>query len=162
MSNAFSSFWVRIFCELSISAFDDYNDPSTKDTVDNLPSFEHYIYHHAHGDMKSHPRETEKLRVLTKPIVETRLLPYLQQRYKCAACRVCTSLVRRYLPGERLSHPPHFDSEAFITVVIALTARGRHFLGGLHLVRANTSPTGALAVPLFTKPRFSQRLTEIF
>ena len=49
----------------------------------------------------------------TAPIVASRVLPFVNSRYAAACgatgCRVCQSLVRRYLPGERNTHGTHFD-----------------------------------------------------
>jgi hypothetical protein len=47
-------------------------------------------------------------------------------------CRLCTSLVRRYLHGERRRHPAHFDTQAFATVVVSLGSSADDFLGGAH------------------------------
>jgi hypothetical protein len=101
------------------------------DSVDLLPSFEHYLYHHKEIAVPSHP--SAWLMKMSTGIIDSRLLPYVRERYNCPNCRVCTSLIRRYVAGERLRHPPHYDTQAFITVVVSLTAQHEHFLGGLYV-----------------------------
>jgi len=101
------------------------------DTVDRLPSYEHYLYHHERLAIPSHT--PARVVELSQRIIDNRLLPYVRERYKCPHCRVCSSLVRRYVAGERLRHPPHYDTQAFITVVVSLTTQHEHFLGGLYV-----------------------------
>lgn len=74
-----------------------------------------------------------RLMEMSQGIIDGRLLPYVREKYKCPHCRVCTSLVRRYVAGERLRHPPHYDNQAFITVVVSLTSQNENFLGGLYV-----------------------------
>lgn len=102
------------------------------DTVDLMPSFEYYVEVKGGGN----PPVPAQLREIYKRVTEERLLPYIRVRYGCPQCRVCTSLVRRYRSGERTQHPPHYDSHAFITVVVSLTERNAHFRGGMY-VRTN-------------------------
>ena len=103
------------------------------DSVDSLPAFEYLIEGAAITKQVD-----QKLKRLTDPILESRVLPYVRERYQCPGCRVCTSMVRRYLKvrvhitsqhatpltrpasavspaaagqGERRAHPAHFDTQ---------------------------------------------------
>ena len=61
---------------------------------------------------------------------------WLRYAERCAgdrACTPCSSLIRRYREGERRSHAPHEDSEAFATVVVSLANAGDEFEGGLYV-----------------------------
>jgi len=111
------------------------NLPSTfstaADSVDLLPSYEHYL-HHQDLVLKSTPAD-KRLAAISNAIIEERVLPLVQKMYHCSGCRVCTSLVRRYQPNQRTRHPPHFDTQAFITIVVHLTTHGVHFRGGLYV-----------------------------
>merc|ERR1719386_344246 len=84
----------------------------------------------------------KKLRNIMRPIVKSRIVPFVQQHYpkQCGSgkgegrrCRVCHSLIRRYVPGERLSHATHYDSHALVTVVVSLSDFGTEYRGGLYL-----------------------------
>jgi len=59
-------------------------------------------------------------------------MPYVRERQNCSDCVPCTVIVRRYVPGERRQHPWHFDSEAFLTVVVPLSPAA-DYQGGLYL-----------------------------
>ena len=48
-------------------------------------------------------------------------------------CRPCSSLIRRYLPGERRTHGIHRDGQAIVTSVMSFTDYGSDFLGGLYV-----------------------------
>jgi len=100
------------------------------DSVDNLPVYEYYLDHHLLFNSATVPK---RLLRISNSIIEERILPYVRKQYNCSVCRVCTSLVRRYQTDERMRHPPHFDTHAFITVVVALTTHGTHFRGGLYV-----------------------------
>lgn len=103
------------------------------DSVDLLPSHEYYIENHIFDPRTIRlPADTSPLVNLTRRIIENRLLPYMRERYSCPKCRVCASLVRRYRSGDRMSHPAHYDNQAFITAVVSLTSYGEHFTGGLY------------------------------
>lgn len=101
------------------------------DSVDALPSYEYYLQHHKATPLSS--PVGERLSVISDAIIEGRVLPFVQEWYNCSECRVCTSLVRSYRTNERTRHPPHFDTQALITVVVHLTSHGLHFRGGLYV-----------------------------
>ena len=88
------------------------------------------------------------LAALARPIAAGRLTPYVNARYAAAcggACVVCHSLVRKYVDGERLVHPTHFDVRALVTAVVSLQSAGKDFEGGLYVsVGAGTEATVAL------------------
>lgn len=102
------------------------------DSVDKLPSFEYYLQHHAgHG---SSPFPAPKnLLTISNAVIEERVLPLVRHLYNCSGCRVCTSLVRRYQSDQRTRHPPHFDTQSFITIVVSLATHGVHYRGGLYV-----------------------------
>lgn len=54
-----------------------------------------------------------------------------------AGCVPCSSLIRRYLPHERRSHPMHFDMEALATVVVSLSD---DYEGGLYVHTGGKAP----------------------
>lgn len=58
-------------------------------------------------------------------------------------CSVCQSLVRRYRDGERLTHATHFDVQALVTVVVALSSYDVEFTGGLFLTTGSTAAGGS-------------------
>jgi len=115
-----------------------------EDSVDQLPSYEHYVEHHSGGE--SRISGSPRLVALTRRILDERLLPYVRERYDCPKCRVCTSLVRRYMSGERLRHPPHYDNQALVTAVVSISAEGA-YQGGLYV---RTHPGTEQFVPLGT------------
>lgn len=96
------------------------------DSVDKRPSFEAALFRQ--GRCVAPRQAVEAFR----PVIEQRLLPYARERFGCPGCVACTSIVRRYLPGERRIHPWHYDSDAFVTIVVPLTPRDR-YEGGLYL-----------------------------
>ena len=90
-----------------------------QDTVDSMPTHEHLVWHHAKPSKHSSP----KMVALTKAATAARIEPYVRWRYDCPQCRACWSIVRRYVAGDRVRHPPHFDYDSFVTIVVALTAQ---------------------------------------
>eukprot|EP00908_Phaeocystis_cordata_P017234 Transcript_28564.p1 GENE.Transcript_28564~~Transcript_28564.p1 ORF type:complete len:501 (-),score=130.67 Transcript_28564:30-1370(-) len=80
-------------------------------------------------------------------VLTQRLAPLVSARYADACgpsgCVACSSLIRRYLPGERRSHPQHFDLEALATIVVSLQLDDDEYDGGLYV------HTGGRARPLF-------------
>jgi len=98
------------------------------DSVDLEPSYEYYLQHINGSSSASVP-----LVQFTQRIIEKRVLPYVHHRYGCKSCHVCTSLIRRYKDRERLRHPPHYDHQAFISVVVSLTSHSEDFSGGLYV-----------------------------
>jgi TPR repeat protein len=100
------------------------------DSVDQLPSHEFYLENHARA---YNAKEADLLLQLSHRIIDNRLLPYVRDRYACPQCRVCVSLVRRYQHGARMSHPSHYDRQAYVTLLVSLTTYGEHFTGGLYV-----------------------------
>jgi hypothetical protein len=85
------------------------------------------------------------------PVVQGLVLPFVRQRFPelCSkgagrTCRVCSSVLRRYLPGARRGVATHQDHEAVATVVISLSDYGREYTGGLYV----TGGTGRKLLPL--------------
>jgi len=64
--------------------------------------------------------------------IEHRALPYVRERFNCSTCVACTSIVRRYLQDERREHPWHYDSDAYVTMVLPLSAAS-DYRGGLYI-----------------------------
>lgn len=96
-----------------------------EDSVDASPTFEWPI------ESRYDDHQDIKLKALTQPIVTNRVLPYIQSKYNCSGCRMCTSMIRRYLPKERRQLRRHFDGQSFVTVVISLSEYGSEYTGGL-------------------------------
>lgn len=126
------------------------------DSVDNEPTLEYYLERSGtfrgitgiKGKPDSQPltfkarlATREKLAAIARPIMQERILPLVNQRYREACrvngeggqCRVCHSLIRKYSQGERVIHPTHFDIQALVTVVIPLATHGVDFQGGLYV-----------------------------
>jgi len=95
------------------------------DSVDQMPSFEYYPL--SHGAWVDPDME-----VALGEALQTRIVPYVRERYGCPSCTVATMLVRRYLPGERRAHSVHFDSQAYVTAVLGLSDP-EDFEGGLYI-----------------------------
>jgi hypothetical protein len=155
---------IRRFVEDKSLLFDD--DP---DSVDGMTSHEVFILSGGsnelfgqpkmnHPDPKQHLlRHIMRKRVLDimQPIMDERITPFVRHRFpdRCGEdldgirrCTPCSSLVRRYRPGERRSHGAHYDSEAIVTVVISLSEYGDEYEGGLFL--AAGSPSRRYVLPL--------------
>merc|ERR1719401_2632957 len=60
------------------------------------------------------------------------VLPFVRQAYECDTCVSCTAFARRYLSGERLQVPAHFDVTAFATVILPLSPAG-NYTGGFYV-----------------------------
>lgn len=78
----------------------------------------------------------ERLQEITRPIMQQRVVPFVNQAYASACksnCFVCHSLIRRWRQDERVKHPTHFDIQALVTVVVSLTSYGKDFIGGLYV-----------------------------
>eukprot|EP00747_Dinoflagellata_sp_TGD_P217762 gnl/TRDRNA2_/TRDRNA2_90118_c0_seq1.p1 gnl/TRDRNA2_/TRDRNA2_90118_c0~~gnl/TRDRNA2_/TRDRNA2_90118_c0_seq1.p1 ORF type:complete len:541 (-),score=80.14 gnl/TRDRNA2_/TRDRNA2_90118_c0_seq1:200-1822(-) len=116
---------------------------SDRDTVDQRPTFEalllrkgRWANESSEDDDGGSPEALTALRTIQAkyilPLVENRVHPYIRSRLGCPTCVVCTSLVRRYVQGERREHPWHFDVEAYATVVVPLSPSGS-YTGGLYL-----------------------------
>ena len=116
------------------------------DSVDSLPTFELPLQSFQQPTLLETDSEAgatrARLRELTQPVLDGKILPYVRARYDCPSCRVCTSLLRRYLPGERRRHPSHFDTQAYVTVVVSLSAFGSEFSGGLYVRRGGSGAGG--------------------
>eukprot|EP00439_Symbiodinium_sp_Y106_P058906 s274_g8.t1 len=101
------------------------------DSVDGKPSFETYVFDR--GDVLE-----QRLWDCVRDLVQSRLLPWLRQRFHCPGAALCTCLMRRYLANERRAHPAHFDAHAFATCVVGLNSQD--FAGGLYIQPTPTSP----------------------
>lgn len=97
---------------------------TTVDSVDQQPAHELYVVHRGRIE---HLRLADAI----APLVETRLLPYIRDTYKCHECVVCDILLRRYRSEERITHPRHFDEMAFVTAVADLDFEAH--TGGLYV-----------------------------
>lgn len=96
---------------------------TTLDSVDKKPEFQKYIIEgmNPKGPMGK----------IVLPVIKQRIEPYVRKQYNCPDCIVCSSLVRRYLPGERRKHPRHFDAEAFVSAIMPLNVG--NYEGGLYV-----------------------------
>ena len=116
------------------------------DSVDSLPTFEFPIESFQQPNLLDTDGEAGQaraaLREITAAPIADSILPYVRAKYKCPGCKVCTSMLRRYLPDERRRHPAHFDTQAYITVVVSLSAFGEDFSGGLYVRRGGSGPGG--------------------
>ena len=101
---------ARLQAETSILAFD-----TRPDSVDREPAHELYLV--KDGDVQPGARA---LHELTKPSVAwlTQLVNQLHPELCGGRCAACTSLVRRYRPGERRGHQEHIDGHAAVTVAV--------------------------------------------
>lgn len=95
------------------------------DSVDNTPAFEFYAFQHGEWVHR-------RLESILQPVLESRIMPYIREKYKQPDCAVADILVRRYIPGERRTHAVHFDGHAFVTAVLGISDPDT-FEGGLFL-----------------------------
>jgi len=95
------------------------------DSVDRTPTFEFYPFQNGKWIDK-------ELQAMLEEAIETRVLPYIGQRYGCPDCALADILVRRYVPGERRTHAVHFDGHAFVTAVLGLSDPDEYD-GGLYV-----------------------------
>ena len=125
------------------------------DSVDGIASHEMFVFqksggkrneagqidHDPAGFAARQPLR-DALSAVMDPILQTRIDPYVRRRFpaQCGAdapperaCTPCSSLVRRYRPGERRSHNPHRDMLALVTVVVSLADYGTEYRGGLYV-----------------------------
>ena len=98
---------ARLLAEASTLAFD-----TRPDSVDREPAHELYLVR----DGAVQP-DARGLHALTKPSVAwlTQLVNQLHPELCAGQCAACTSLVRRYRPGERRGHHEHIDGHAAVT-----------------------------------------------
>lgn len=113
----------------------------------------------------------DRLSAITRPIIDNRILPFVNAHVPACGgnsaagsssggaralgsravgravngtgCSVCQSLVRRYRDGERLTHATHFDVQALVTVVTALSSYGVDYTGGLFLTTGSAAINGS-------------------
>lgn len=139
-----------------LCGYDNYDkDP---DTVDGMPTYEIYL---DSPDLLQHtdtikvldrdPMEKKKrkklrqsLRNITDAILAQLITPFVRSHYpkvrqrKFMEDRWCTprfSLIRRYCyPMERISHAPHRDGHALVTVVVSLSDYGSEYRRGLYVM----------------------------
>ena len=95
------------------------------------------------GQNKKRRRLRKKLLKVLTP-VEEKITAYVRKTWPEVCnrgggrkCRVCYSLVRRYLPHARRTHNIHRDGQALVTAVVSLSDYGRDFLGGLYVAANN-------------------------
>lgn len=91
------------------------------DSVDGLPAHEVHILQRGQA-------------VGAAPVtaIVARVEAYVRQEFDCKECVACGGLLRRYEADKedsRHDHPVHFDTEAFLTVVVGLNPS--QFQGGL-------------------------------
>jgi len=96
------------------------------DTVDQGPTFEAPLFRD--GLLLNPFQHMQPL----SAAIENIGLPYVRERFNCSMCVACTAIIRRYLQGERREHPWHYDSDAYVTMVIPLTAAA-DYSGGLYV-----------------------------
>eukprot|EP00747_Dinoflagellata_sp_TGD_P164905 gnl/TRDRNA2_/TRDRNA2_185493_c0_seq1.p1 gnl/TRDRNA2_/TRDRNA2_185493_c0~~gnl/TRDRNA2_/TRDRNA2_185493_c0_seq1.p1 ORF type:complete len:537 (+),score=107.31 gnl/TRDRNA2_/TRDRNA2_185493_c0_seq1:58-1668(+) len=105
------------------------------DAIDGLPGHQIRIGQSNCTPFCPHSVTTaQRLADAVKLAVHTRIVPYVQYRYKCKDCVVCSVSFRRYAAGElgqRASLPAHLDEGSFVTAVVALDTRGLDYEGGL-------------------------------
>ena len=97
------------------------------DSVDAQPAHELYIF-------RDGVTALAELHAKMKPML-ARFTSLANQRMPvCQSasthCRPCTSLIRRYRPGERRAHYEHIDGHAAVTVVVSLSPQAL-YTGGL-------------------------------
>ena len=132
------------------------------DSVDGMVSHEMFVYTATKfkdvepvetkgGDSNPAQREARvpvraALEEILAPIIESRITPFVRRRFPDACgrnplrlCTPCSSLIRRYRPGERRSHDTHYDGEALVTVVVSLSQFGEDYTGGLYLAAGSKS-----------------------
>lgn len=95
------------------------------DSVDRTPTFEYYPFQNGQW-------VDQVMKPLLEDAIETKVLPYIRERYGCPDCAIADILVRRYLPGERRTHAVHFDGHAFVTAVLGLS-NPDEYDGGLYV-----------------------------
>ena len=124
------------------------------DSIDGMASHEFYLFSDEQNDAVNHlkgdadpavfdSRRSARAEVLRRlgPVVDERIIPFVRQHWPDAcnssagrACRVCSSVVRRYVPELRRGVKPHRDHEAIVTAVISLSDYGREYRdGGLYV-----------------------------
>ncbi|KAK3289191.1 hypothetical protein CYMTET_3352 [Cymbomonas tetramitiformis] len=94
------------------------------DSVDGCPAFHSLIVQH--GQILN-----PALASLLKPILQTRILPYVKARFASPTITLCDAFIRRYQQHERLTISNHFDALAFATVVVDLNPQDH--TGGLYV-----------------------------
>lgn len=138
-----------------VSALRNVAFDTDRDTVDEMPTHEFYLFkkngrNDDFNGVRTIPGKAEgndealfaarsalrqKLMKIAQPILSERITPLVNERFSESCdggkCTPCFSLIRRYLPGERRGHGVHFDIQALVTVVIALNDEGADFAGGL-------------------------------
>ena len=99
---------ASLLAEASTLGFD-----TRPDSVDRDPAHELYLVRDGVVQPGAHG-----LHELTKPSVAwlTQLVNQLHPELCAGQCAACTSLVRRYRPGERRGHQEHIDGHAAVTV----------------------------------------------
>lgn len=98
------------------------------DEVDRQPSYEVYVLQR--GEAVASFEKLSHVKVLKK--LEKDFMPWLRRQYDCTDCVACTAFLQKHERDERLFNPNHFDMEAFVTIVVALSEASEHE-GGLYV-----------------------------
>lgn len=93
------------------------------DSVDGAPTREATLLHKGGSWVQFYSR-------FVLPILKSRVIPYLRERFNIPGLVPCQCIIRSYVPGERRTHGTHFDDSAQVTAVIAL---GSGYHGGLYV-----------------------------
>lgn len=117
------------------------------DSTDHLPSYEVYLLGGGRvADAAAQDElRLERARALLFPRIEQCVTPFVRRKFECKACVPCTSLVRRYKPGERSQVRPHRDALSRVTVVVELqpgdasSPAAAAAAGGLYIQKSETS-----------------------
>uniref|UniRef100_A0A7S2IG85 Fe2OG dioxygenase domain-containing protein n=1 Tax=Haptolina brevifila TaxID=156173 RepID=A0A7S2IG85_9EUKA len=112
----------RIRSMASMLTFDE-----RPDSVDGRPAHELYILRDGAvvNSADLHTLMQPSLVRLTREVNDRRAIC----KATLAGCKPCTSLIRRYRPGERRTHSEHIDGHAAVTAVVSLS-HATDFSGG--------------------------------
>jgi hypothetical protein len=88
------------------------------DSTDAAPTFELPLF--LRGAPVQHAGAAAIWSTLLRARVEQCILPLVRRQLRCPECVLCSAILRRYKPGERLHVPPHRDTNARVTCVVEL------------------------------------------
>jgi len=106
-----------------------------KDEVDDQPAYEMYLLNQGEvpeGSEKFLGQEVSSRLSSLLQLALGKVMPYVRSRYNCSNCTACTAFARRYSPNERRLNPSHFDMEAYVTMVFALS-NSSEYKGGMYV-----------------------------
>ena len=102
-------------------------------STDMQPEFASYIY--THGAVIEDAPWKNHIWIKLSELLASCVTPFVRQKFACATCVPCTSLVRRYRPKERKQIFAHRDAESKVTLVLELQpARPVGAAGGLYIM----------------------------